>query len=56
MRYLLDTNTGIAAMRHNVAVIDHLSAVSLGDCAISTITYGELFTGVEKYSAYVLRT
>lgn len=48
MRYLLDTNTCIAAMRHNPAVVDHLSAVAPGDCAISTITGYELFTGVQK--------
>ncbi|MFN0055490.1 MAG: type II toxin-antitoxin system VapC family toxin [Planctomycetales bacterium] len=48
MRYLLDTNTCIAAMRQNAAVVNRLSAVSPGDCAISTITSYELFTGVEK--------
>ncbi|MBS0261370.1 MAG: PIN domain-containing protein [Planctomycetes bacterium] len=35
-------------MRQNVAVIDHLSAVLPGDCAISTITSYELLTGVAK--------
>ncbi len=49
MRFLLDTNTCIAAMRHNVAVIDHLAAVPPGDCAISTITRYELFTGVQNW-------
>jgi tRNA(fMet)-specific endonuclease VapC len=48
MRYLLDTNTCIAAMRSNQQVIAHLQAVSSAECAISTITAFELFTGVEK--------
>lgn len=48
MRYLLDTNTCIAAMRQNASVAKRLSAISPGDCAISTITSYELFTGVEK--------
>jgi tRNA(fMet)-specific endonuclease VapC len=48
MRYLLDTNTCIAAMRNHPMVLQRLTAVSPGDCAISTITSYELFTGVEK--------
>ena len=50
MRYLLDTNTCIAVMRNHVKVVQRLSAVSPGDCAISTITSYELHTGVEKCS------
>jgi len=48
MRYLLDTNTCIAAMRQNALVVQRMAAVSPGDCAISTITSYELFTGIEK--------
>jgi tRNA(fMet)-specific endonuclease VapC len=48
MRYLLDTNTCIAAMRNNPQVARRMAAVSPGDCAISTITSYELFTGIEK--------
>jgi len=48
MRFLLDTNTCIAAMRQNPVVIKRFSALSPNDCAISTITSYELFTGVEK--------
>ena len=50
MRYLLDTNTCIGAMRNDPAVIVRMSAVLPGDCAISTITSYELYTGVEKCS------
>jgi tRNA(fMet)-specific endonuclease VapC len=48
MRYLLDTNTCIAAMRHNALVVQRMAAVTPGDCAISTITSYELCTGIEK--------
>ena len=48
MRYLIDTNTCIAAMRNHPKVVQRLSAVSPDDCAISTITSYELYTGVEK--------
>jgi tRNA(fMet)-specific endonuclease VapC len=48
VQFLLDTNTCIAAMRRNPQVIQRLSLVSVGDCAISAITAYELFTGVEK--------
>jgi len=48
MRYLLDTNTCIAAMRSNRNVVARLQGVSASECAISTITSFELFTGVEK--------
>jgi tRNA(fMet)-specific endonuclease VapC len=51
MRYLLDTNTCIAAMRHNALVVQRMAAVSPGDCAISTITSYELYTGIEKCAA-----
>ncbi|MBI1832631.1 MAG: PIN domain-containing protein [Planctomycetes bacterium] len=48
MRYLLDSNTCIAAMRKHPRVIQRMAGTSRGDCAISTITSYELFTGVEK--------
>ena len=48
MRYLLDTNTCIAAMRHHATVLQRLAAVAPADCAISSITTYELYTGIEK--------
>ena len=48
MRYLLDTNSCIAAMRAHEAVVRRMSTLAPGDCAISTVTSYELFTGVEK--------
>jgi tRNA(fMet)-specific endonuclease VapC len=48
MRYLLDTNTCIAAMRHHAAVLQRLASVGPADCAISSITTYELYTGIEK--------
>jgi hypothetical protein len=48
MRYLLDTNTCIAAMRHHAAVLQRLASVAPADCAISSITTYELYTGIEK--------
>jgi tRNA(fMet)-specific endonuclease VapC len=48
MRYLLDTNTCIAVMKSNQTAVQRMTAVSPGDCAVSTITSYELFTGVEK--------
>jgi tRNA(fMet)-specific endonuclease VapC len=50
MRYLLDTNTCIGAMRNDPAVVGRIAVVLPGDCAISTITSYELYTGVEKCS------
>lgn len=35
-------------MRHHAAVLSRLAAIRPGDCAISTITSYELYTGVEK--------
>jgi predicted nucleic acid-binding protein len=48
LRYLLDTNTCIGAMRHHTLVLQRMAAVPPADCAISSITSYELFTGVEK--------
>ena len=50
MRYLLDTNTCISAMRHEPAVVRRLESVAPDDCVISSITGYELFTGVAKCS------
>ena len=48
--YLLDTNTCIALMRGYPKTVQRMAAVPPGECAISTITAYELFTGVEKCS------
>lgn len=48
MRFLLDTNTCIAAMRHNALVVKRMAGTTPGDCAISTITSYELYTGIAK--------
>jgi hypothetical protein len=48
MRYLLDANTCIAAMRGHPLVLQRLALAAPGDCAISTITRYELWVGVEK--------
>jgi tRNA(fMet)-specific endonuclease VapC len=47
-RYLLDTNICIAVMRSHPVAVQRLAAVAPGDCAISTVTAYELYTGVEK--------
>jgi tRNA(fMet)-specific endonuclease VapC len=48
MKYLLDTNTCIAAMRGNFQVVQRMAALTPTDCVVSTITAYELYTGVEK--------
>ena len=48
MRSLLDTNTCSAAMRHRAPVLQRLAAVAPAECAISSITTYELYTGIEK--------
>ena len=50
MHYLLDTNTCIAVMRNEPATIARLATVAPVECAVSTITAYELFTGVAKCS------
>ena len=45
MRYLLDTNTCIGAMRNDPAVVGRMSAILPEDCAISTITTYEPLYG-----------
>jgi len=51
MRYLLDTNTCVDALRNHPNVVKRLSAVTPGDCVISTITSYELYTGIAKCAA-----
>ena len=48
MQYLLDADTCISAMRGNPHVVQKLSTKQPGECAISTVTAYELYTGVEK--------
>jgi predicted nucleic acid-binding protein len=48
MRYLLDADTCISAVRNRPIVLKHLAMTTPGDCAISTITRYELLVGVEK--------
>jgi tRNA(fMet)-specific endonuclease VapC len=50
MRFLLDTNTCIAAMRQHPQVVQRMAATAPADCVISSITTYELFTGIEKCS------
>ncbi len=49
-QYLLDTNTCIAVMRNHPKAVPRMSTAPPGECAISTITAYELYTGVEKCS------
>lgn len=53
MRYLLDTNTCIQAMRGTASVVNALSSRSPDEIALSTITVYELATGVEKCASPV---
>ena len=48
-RYLLDTDTCIyLRQRRPENVLRHFAKLKVGEAAISVITYGELFYGVEK--------
>jgi len=47
-RYLLDTNICIAIMRNHPVAVQRMVVVAPGDCAISTVIFYELYTGVEK--------
>lgn len=51
MNYLLDTNTCIAAMRHHPRVLARMTNVAPADCAISSVTAYELYTGIAKCAA-----
>ncbi len=46
MKILLDTNTCIALMKGHERAVQRLSALQPADCAMSTVTSYELFTGV----------
>ena len=48
LRYLLDADTCIAVMRNHPLAVQRMAGVAPADCAISTITIYELYTGVEK--------
>lgn len=48
MRYLLDTNSCIAAMRNHPTIVQRMALVLPDDCVVSTITSFELFTGIAK--------
>ena len=48
MRYLLDTNIVIAAMKGNAAVVARLETTSLEALVLSTVVLGELEFGAEK--------
>jgi tRNA(fMet)-specific endonuclease VapC len=48
MRYLLDTNICIAALRGVISVVKRLESRPTTDCAVSAITAFELLTGVHK--------
>ena len=52
MRYMLDTNICIYAIKHKPAEVFHrLMEHDSSDICISSITYGELMHGVEKSRA-----
>jgi tRNA(fMet)-specific endonuclease VapC len=51
MKFLLDTNTCIYALKQNSAVLKHLLAQSREDIAVSVITEAELRTGAAKSSS-----
>lgn len=48
MRFLLDTDTCIYALKHHAAVLKQLLAHSRQDIAVSVITEAELRTGAAK--------
>lgn len=48
MRYLLDTNIVIAAMKGSMPVRGKLESIPLSDLALSPVVLGELELGVEK--------
>ena len=51
MRFLLDTDTCIYALKQNAAVLGKLFACSREDIAVSVITEAELRTGAAKSSS-----
>ena len=48
MRYLLDTNIVIAAMKGNAAVVGRLESTPLANLVLSPVVLGELEFGAEK--------
>ncbi|MBE2282121.1 MAG: type II toxin-antitoxin system VapC family toxin [Prosthecobacter sp.] len=48
MKILLDTNTCIALMKGHEKAMRRLTGLRPSDCAVSTLTCYELFTGVHK--------
>lgn len=48
MRYLLDTDICIAALRGHAGVRARLQSVTPDDCGVSTVTVFELLSGVER--------
>ena len=48
MKYLLDTDTCIAAMRGRASAVSKVSSLSPDDCRVSTVTVYELSVGVAK--------
>jgi tRNA(fMet)-specific endonuclease VapC len=48
MKFLLDTDTCIYALKQDATVLDHLLAHSRQDIAVSVITEAELRTGAAK--------
>ena len=48
MKYLLDTNVCIAAMRGHVGVRQKLRSMTPNDCGISSVSLYELHSGVER--------
>ncbi|HKW76166.1 MAG TPA: type II toxin-antitoxin system VapC family toxin [Terriglobales bacterium] len=48
MKFLLDTDTCIYALKQNAAVLEHLLAQNRQDIAVSVITEAELRTGAAK--------
>lgn len=51
MKYMLDTNTCIFAIKKFPEVLKHILEQTPGDICISSITYAELCHGVEKSAA-----
>ncbi len=51
MRFLLDTDTCICALKHNRAVLDRFLSTSRDEIAISVVSEAELRTGAAKSSS-----
>jgi tRNA(fMet)-specific endonuclease VapC len=51
VKFLLDTDTCIYALKHDPAVLSHLLEHGRSDVAVSVITEAELRTGVAKSSS-----